>query len=1203
MSGRQEASAKMSRSVLKLGRLAAALALFAVSLLAQRADRATITGIVTDPSGNVVPNAKVIVRNEGTGVETVLTTNDAGAYTSPLLTLGTYTVTVEHQGFKTFVRSGITLTGGQVYRQDATLELGTVTERVEVSAAAELINTAQPEVTNTVDQTYYKNLPVVMGADIRLAEAMLLLQPGYFPMKPNGDPMFRGSQFASRMNGGQTFGMENFFDGAAFGYAAGHQQSHESAPSIEAIQEMKVTNSMYSAQYGHTTGGTVEYTSKSGTNELHGSFYEYFANDKLNARGFFPDRASKQRSNAFGFTIGGPVVLPKLYDGHNKTFFFFNMDWLKFRSGVLPGFGNTVPIEPFRRGDFSALLGGQISTDVLGRPVYSGQIFDPSTTRTVNGVPVRDPFPGNIIPANHPLRSQVAAKIVPLIPKPDRAGLSFNVAGNPAGDQTWIANFRTPLIRVDHHFNPRFRTSHTFFWPYRPAIRNCGEIQGCNFRFDPEKESHRNDDYIGAGFYQRISTHHATQQFDTIITNNLLHHATIAYDRWYMGGNPISAGVGWPTKLWGSLEKSGLLDNEAGFPNMTFAGNIPYTMYGTHNGWMKFGFEAINRWQFANDLTWVKGKHTLKVGYEFRHHQFNYRGWANGTGGFFNFNRLGTGGYDARGNSLAATGDPFASFLLGQTHTANFVIPNFVTFNGNWTSAFINDDIKVTPRLTLTLGLRFDYQHPWTERYDRMSTFSATTPNPGAGGRPGALVFAGKGPGRTGLRHFFDIPVDAFGPRFGFAYRIGDRNVVRGGYGIYYNSKPFGSGPQPIRGFQGNPQAPNLTAGLSPAFYLDDGFPRNLVERPPFIDPTFANGTTIQAIPADELKLPRYQNWSLTIQRQVTENTLADISYVANRGTRLPQHLNFLGPAANMNHPDVLRLGAAVLSAPINSQVARDAGIAPPYAGFTGNVAQALRPYPQYQFLDYRALPIGWSIYHSLQAKLDKRFSNGVQFRVFYTWSKLINDGAENAQRGGTGIQNPADTQRGERGLSFDDVPHTFVVAYTWEIPIGKGKTGLAGKLLQGWTFNGILRYESPRPLNIIMTNDLAPFLFNNQKRPDRVAGAKGRREFDRFDPNKDRLFDRSAWTDPGPLRFGNAPRTDGTVRGLATATTEDISLFKETKIGERFRHRFEVQFGNVTNRTVFCEPNTNWSAGAFGQVGTQCNQPRSVQFGMKLEY
>jgi hypothetical protein len=1173
--------------------------LFGAILLAQRADRATITGVVLDPTGAAVPGASVRILNEGTGVENNLTANAVGAYTSPLLVLGTYTVTVEQSGFKTFVRPGIILTGGLVYRQDATLEVGDVTERVEVIAAAEMINTSQPEVQHTVDQKYYDNLPVVMGGDIRLAEALLQLQPGYLPMRPNGDDMFRGSQFSSRMNGGQTFGAENFFDGAAFGYASGHQQSHESSPSIETIGEMKVTNTTYSAQYGHTTGGTIEYTSKSGTNDLHGSLYEYHANDALNARGFFAGDVKKQKGNSFGFTLGGPVVIPGVYNGHNKTFFFFNMDWFKLRSGTLPGFGNTVPIQPFRQGDFSQLLGNQVGTDVAGRPVLSGQIFDPATTRREGGVLVRDPFANNVIPQTR--FSNVASQIVPLIAAPDRGGISNNVAGNPAGDQTWIANFITPLIRADHHFNDRFRTSHTFFWPHRPAIRNCGEVQGCNVEFTSPSELAQNTDYIGIGFYQRISTQHATQQFDTIISNNLLHHGMVSYDRWFMGGSNLSAGAGWKQKLWGP-SLGGFVDDSGGLPRINFAGNTPYTGYGLE--WIGFGFEAINRWQLANDLTWITGRHTIKVGYEFRHHQFNYSGWANNTNGQLNFNRLGTGGYNQRGDTLSQTGDPFASFLLGQVHNSNFIIPTFTTFNGNWNSAFINDDFKVTNNLTLTLGLRFDYQTPWTNRFDDMSTIDVTAPNPGAGGRPGALVFAGDGPGRTGLKNFDSKnPKNAWGPRLGFAYRLGDKSVIRGGYGIYYNSVPFGVGGQPTIGFTGLSDAPNTTNGELPVFQLDTGFPADKIRRPPFIDPSFANGTSPTVYPEDGLTLPRYQNWSLTVQRQLQDNMVFDISYIGSRGTRLPAEWTYLGTAANMNHPDVLKLGSAVLGANINSDTARNAGISPPYPGFSGNVAQALRAYPQYQNLVYRDAPIGNSTYHSLQLKLDKRFSNGLQFRTFYTWSKLINDGAENAQAAG-GIQNPIDVHAGERTFSADDVPHVFVASWTYELPFGRNLTGVAGKLLQGWALNGIMRYESARPLEITMANDLGGFLFNSLKRPHRVAGSEGRinTSMSDFDPNAERTLTKDGWLDPGALQFGNAVRRDGTVRGWPNIV-EDISIFKETPFSDRFQFRIEAQFGNIFNRTIWCDGNGNWSSGAFGQVSTQCNTPRSIQIGTKLTF
>src|SRR4029077_5359307 len=558
------------------------------------------------------------------GVETVLTTNDAGAYTTPPLVLGTYSVNVDHSGFKTAVNSGILLSGGEIVRQDVVLQIGAVTESVEVKAGAVELNVTQPDVTHTLDQKYYEDLPTVMGADVRLAESLLAIQPGYLPMKPNGDPMFRGSQFNSRINGGQTMATENFFDGAAFGYAVGHQQSQESAPPAESIQEMKVISTTYSAQYGHTSGGFIEYTSKSGTNQVHGTAYEFFANDALNARGFFDAdcvaatgqctsrKKTPVRNNAFGFTLGGPVVIPKVYDGKNKTFFFTNIDWTRYRSGVLPGFGNTTPTDAFKAGDFSSLLTtNQIATDALGRPIFQGQIFDPSPTRLVGGIPVRDPFPGNIIPPGDPNLSVVASRIAGFMVHPDRAGNAFNVAGNPSGDQTWLLNARTIEFRVDHAFTPNFRMTESFYWGHRPSIRNCGEVAGCATQFDGETSPEKNTNYYGNGFYQRIATHHTHTQFDWIIKPNILNHPTIAWDRWFMGGNPLSAGASWPQRLWAGTPGAsiatggGLLIGDAGPPLIDFCcGNngasntIPYNSIGQY-GWGKFGFLTNNRWQFS----------------------------------------------------------------------------------------------------------------------------------------------------------------------------------------------------------------------------------------------------------------------------------------------------------------------------------------------------------------------------------------------------------------------------------------------------------------------------------------------------------------------------------------------------------------------------------------------------------------------------
>ena len=514
-----------------------------------------------------MPGATVTIRNEETGVSIVLVTNAAGAYTSSPLVLGPYSVTVDLTGFKKAVSSGIRLEGGDSIRQDFTLQVGGLTESVEVRSSSGLDET-RPDVSHTVNEKYYRDLPIITAGDVRLAESVLQMQPGYLPMKPNGDPMFRGSQFQSRINGGQRAATENFFDGAAFGYASGHQQSQESTPPVDSVQEVKVTTTSYSAQYGHTSGGFIEYTAKTGTNAFHGSGYGYFADDAFNKKGFFAVGKTPLSNNNYGATLGGPVI-------RNKTFFFGNFDYTRLRSGVLPGFGNTTPTDAFKAGDFSALLtGNQIGTDALGRPIFGGQIFNPATTRQVNGVLVRDPYPGNQIPAGDPLRSRVAAKIAALMVHPDRAGTANNVAGNPAGDQTWVLNARNMLGRLDHSFTPNMKVSTSFYWNRRPSIRNCGETGGCTTEFDGETEPEKNNTYYGQGFYQRISTHHAHQQFDWVIRNNLLNHTTVAWDRWFMGGNSLSAGVGWPQLLWGS-NQGGLIDNSAGPPMMNFAGNTP----------------------------------------------------------------------------------------------------------------------------------------------------------------------------------------------------------------------------------------------------------------------------------------------------------------------------------------------------------------------------------------------------------------------------------------------------------------------------------------------------------------------------------------------------------------------------------------------------------------------------------------------------
>jgi hypothetical protein len=423
----------------------------------------------------------------------------------------------------------------------------------------------------------------------------------------------------------------------------------------------------------------------------------------------------------------------------------------------------------------------------------------------------------------------------------------------------------------------------------------------------------------------------------------------------------------------------------------------------------------------------------------------------------------------------------------------------------------------------------------------------------------------------------------------------------------------------------------NISTGHSPAFYLDNGFPATnkacpggtdtspCINPPPFIFPDVANNTAPIAVAPNGLTLPRYQNWSLTFERQLNDNLKLDVSYIANRGTRLTADWQKMGVGANMNPSSVLTVPNSTLTANCSAGANAPGGICAggvplPYSTFNGTVAQALRTYPQYQNILWRDVPLGSSMYNALEVVLEQRYSHGLGFRVGYTYSRLNNDGSESGQGGDAGangaVQDPSCPHKCEWGLSRDDTPHVFLVGFTWEVPFGKGLSSRAGRFaLGGWNLAGALRYESGRPLNITMDNPLGSLLFNGQRRPNRVSGTTAVKR-DNFNPNipTERYFNAAAWSDPGldpatanPL-LGNAPRRDGSVRAFPTYN-EDVNIFKVFPIKERLNLRFEAQFGNIFNRTDFCDPNTFFGPSSFGTVNTQCNQPRSIQFGLRLNY
>ena len=1180
-------------------------------LFGQGQDRGVITGLVTDKTGGAITQATVTISNEATGDKIVVDTSSAGNYTTPPLILGSYKVQVEKAGFKTFVAAGVVVNSGTV-RLDAALDVGQVTETVEVKTSNVEVNVSNAEVSQVLGEKYYRDLPVVMGADIRLAESLLANEPGYVPMRPNGCPIFRGSQFQSRMNGGQTMAMENYLDGASFGSAIDHNNTQERSVPFDSVKETKIITSNFSAQYGRTSGGFVEYTTKSGTSAFHGSGYDYYNYQGLNATGELIPQKTPTRNENWGFTIGGPVVIPKVYDGRkHQTFFFANLDDLHFDQGTLPSYANTAPSTAFLNGDFSSPLllntTTPIATDALGRPIYAGEIFNPATTRLVGGIPVRDgygfdpttglPIAGqaNIIPANDPLRSQIAAKLVPLIPAPDRPGLVDN-AFQPSGNK--YINPKTLFVRVDQAFGNNFNMSTSVNANTRPSLRQCANFsEGCNFT-NPA-------DYFGQGFYQDITTRTVHQQFNWIIRQNLFNHTTLSFDRWVLPAIPVSAGQHWVSRL-GLV---GPVVDTGGAPYVYLnSPNIPYSQYGEGDT-VAEGCIA-NRWQFLDDITWVKGKHTLKAGFEFRHHQFPFIGNGNTTGSY-SFSYAETGGWDSNGNLLTKTGDPVASFLLGQVDNANFNINSLRHLeNEIYLAPWVNDEFKATKNLTLTLGLRFDYQGCLSEAHGNQATFDPNTANPGAGGHLGAIIFAGSGTGRSGAKCFEKPAKDAWGPRLGFAYRINNHTSFRGGYGIYYgglSANQF-AGSDAI-GFSTNPTVPSVTNGFSPAFYWDTGFPQSVIHLPPTITPSIANGTGPTWITSNRNTLPRYQNYSASLEHQIGTSMLLKAIYTGNHGTRLTSNAATLGLLDNVNNPSVLSLGAAVLGSAIGSPTAIAAGITSPYPGFVGDVAQALRPFPQYTALNVLSLPYGYSSYNAFTAQLDKRFSGGLLARIAYTNSKLINSGAEDTLDGDDPtIQNPLLGSKDDRALSRDDVPQSLILAWSYELPFGKGKkfafTGPLDKIAGGWTLSATQRYDEGRPLAITMACDFCGYLSPGgglEKRPNRVAGVPVYQVTSGLRPGQQYL-NKAAWADPGPLAFGNEPQNDPIARS-PHFFNEDFAIHKMIPFTERVDALFETNIGNIFNRHLWCNPDTNWSDSTFGQVSSQCNTPRSVQFGLRLEF
>ena len=1103
--------------------------LLGASVYAQT-DRGTITGVVADLTGSMVPSVQVSVRNEATGSESLTVSGPAGTYTLPVLPIGSYTLTAQMAGFKTYVRNRVPVQVAQTTRIDVVLEVGGVEERVTVTAEAPLMNTDTSDVGLVVNSEKFLDLPLTLGGDIRNASAFIFLSPGV-----------SGSTWEKHIGGGGSFSDAVYYDGAALSVTPNNDGQYN--PSVDAIAEFKLITNDYAAEYGHALAGVTSFTLKSGTNRFHGSLFEFFRNEKLDARGFFPLVKAPTRQNEFGGTVGGPIR-------KNKTFYFASVDSFRRRQGNTRPL-TTVPVPEFLRGDFSR---------------WTSDIYDPGSTGP--GGTSRTIFPNRTIPQSRisPISRNIAA-LYPAPTFPERITNNYlALLSSPMQDaHNWT-------LKMDHQLTQMHKLYGTFIFTNRPAIKGSSSVEG-------PAETHNRQDLNSRLF--RLSE-------DWTINPTTINHFVASFDRIVDRNIALTYGKGWRDKL-------GLRGLQGDFfPSVTF--NQGYIQLG-HTTNYKTPNTAFG---VVDSLSLIRGKHAFKLGFEYLRHRDNDNTLTN-TGGTFSFSNLETA---LPGNS--STGNAIASFLLGEVDSAS--ARYYATETGaRWSyfATFLQDDYKLTSKLTLNLGFRWEVQTPFSDAANRLSYLDPFTPNPGAGNRPGAYVFAGSGQGRNGFARIADIKWKDFGPRFGFAYNVARNMVVRGGYGIFYWSENRAGIGIPADGFNVVASFASADVGITPAFNWDGGFPQNFT-KPPIISPTVQNGLNGTVALRDRGGVfPYAQQWNLMIERQLGKSASIRTGYVGVKGSRLHAQ-----DATNWNQvdPRYLSLGAT-LNALITSPQAQATGFTAPFPGFVdlwgrrATVAQALRPFPQYGSIGQVAATYGNSNYHSLQVNAQKRMSRGFDFSVAYTFSKMIDDTRQFTT--GVGQQNYYD-RRGERSISVYDQPHILSISYVYELPFGPGRPYLSGlggvgkHLVGGWNLSGVQRYASGLPQSLAVTNTLP--IFNVTLRPNSVAGVaqRGQEGTGGFDPGRDRWINPAAFSTPAAFTFGNTSRYLATVRGPG-ARSESFALLKDTAVRENVNLQFRTEISNPFNCVVFSDPQTTLSNANFGQILSQSNTPRVIQLGLKL--
>ncbi len=1201
-------------------------------------NRGEVTGIATDPSGAVVPGVTITITNTATGVPTQVTTNAAGVFTVPLLDPGAYQLAAEKEGFKKYSQSNIVIPVGETIRVDVALTIGSTTETVVVTAQALQIERDTSDTGTTITTREEEDLPLTSFGDQRTPATFMQLAPGVtgWGNSTGGPGGATGGRFyTTSVSGSEVSSTTMALDGADIPTADGFEgdlRALQIPP--DAIAEFKLQATNESAEFGRSGGGSASYEMKSGSNQIHGSAYEYVRNTDLNAVPWFENASPAgcesngittaapgagvkacnppYKHNEFGVTAGGPIR-------KDKIFIFGYYDGLRLIQSSSTSL-QTVPTQMKLQGNFQDYTVGNAEGTALI------PIFDPSLPAsgraTATGAPVCGPEVCNNI-VNTAYFDRVSKLIIPLVPTPTDSN-PYHVVNNFESTTPSPLTVNENGFKGDYVLNSKNRLS---------GLYGYGQNSTPNIPSIPAPLGGGDQPSIILDRYARLNWNFTPK-------GNLTNQATLAWNEYDNGTpevSPWSGKADWVDYLgikgttpnyltaFPTIRINGIAWDGGGSPNVT---NEHYS-------------------EFNDTMTWIKGKHTVKFGFQMMKGAEN--SVSPGGDGQFNFGNLETGN-----PGVANTGAGAASFLLGLADEAtdlHYLVPGYAR-NGTY-AAFAQDDFKFSRKLTFNLGLRWDLFLPESQRYNQKTWIDYSVPNPDANNILGALNSAHPGD-ETGLNTYYH----QFSPRIGLAYSLNDKTVVRAAYGIFYaeGNALMLSGGTYNEGYNGTVDITSPNAGITPAFVWGTG---TLPGFTPSLAPGefigagshYASYSSLISLDKTDSMAPYAQNYTLNVERQLAGQMVLTVAFVGNEGTHTASRLttgdkmplqylplgnvcygatgtsvacSTSGAVSVLNEP--ISFAGAQAVVPSTFVLDPSTGNKVPFVNFEAafspnepTLGQSLRVAPQYSGTARYYESLGTSNYDALQIKLEKRFSNGLTLLAAYTWSKTLTDGGSmfstfSSDFGSTDYWNT----KSQKSYSYEDMPNLASIAYVYDLPVGKGKAflnqgGVVNQILGGWKFSGILRYMSGFPMEIEGADTTNGLENNGWEQANRVNGvpmatAAYRAGQASFNPATDVMLNTAAFAQPPNWTFGTITPNEATVRNFPYYN-EDMRLTKQWNIHESWKLTYMADFFNVFNRHVFDDNagayTTEFEVGqpGFGSAYNTADYPRIVQFGMDLKW